>query len=505
MMGKSRIKLAVKFTVFVLVTCFFVNMVNEWLKPKYYYNQTWPATNTFLDFYKLKKNSVDVLFFGSSHAVCSFNPQVLYDTYGITSYNLGSEQQSMVVSYFWLQEALKYQQPKVVVLDTYMLHKFGAVFVYNEMNCSEGAVRKAMDCMRPSLTKWQDVKEIARIDPTQNALSYFLPNLRYHTRWTELGEDDFTESAMIDHGGIKGFTVLGGGVDESQTYTPFTEADAATAEADAMVGSAAEYLDKIVSLCSEKGIDLILTNIPCAEPIGRYASTKQYADAHGVPYYDFNEETYYYAINYDPTRDLLSHPSYFGAEKITNFFGQLLTETYVIAPREDASFIKSGENYQHQLKNIQLQYASDSVQLLDLLQDDTYTLFVFAPTSYSSYLSDDVMNCLFALGFTTELRDMPDGWHYCAVKDGNQITEKITDQDFSFSGPFRDGFSHYSFCVDTTLMIPESQTYSLKIDGAEYGCRADGIQIVVYDRDLKTVVTKVTLNTNNEEATMTHN
>ena len=33
MMGKSRIKLAVKFTVFVLVTCFFVNMVNEWLKP----------------------------------------------------------------------------------------------------------------------------------------------------------------------------------------------------------------------------------------------------------------------------------------------------------------------------------------------------------------------------------------------------------------------------------------------------------------------------------------
>ena len=54
-------------------------------------------------------------------------------------------------------------------------------------------------------------------------------------------------------------------------------------------------------------------------------------------------------------------------------------------------------------------------------------------------------------------------------------------------------------------MIPESQTYSLKIDGAEYGCRADGIQIVVYDRDLKTVVTKVTLNTNNEEATMTHN
>ena len=503
-MGKSRIRLAVKFTVFVLVTCFCVNMVNEWLKPKYYYNQTWPATNTFLDFYELEKNSVDVLFLGSSHAVCSFNPQVLYDNYGITSYNLGSEQQSIVVSYFWLQEALKYQQPKAVVLDTYMLHKFGAVYVYNEMNCSEGAVRKAMDCMRPSLTKWQAVKEIARIDPTQNALSYFLPNLRYHTRWTELGEDDFTESAMIDHGGIKGFTVFGGGVDTSQTYTPFTETDAAAAGAEGMVGSAAEYLDKIVSLCDENGIDLILTNIPCAEPIGRYVATKQYADAHGVPYYDFNEETYYQAIGYDPAQDLLSHPSYFGAEKITNFFGKLLTEEYGIEPREDASFIKSGENYQHQLKNVQLQYTSDSIEFLDLLQDDRYTLFVFAPTAYSAYLNDDIMDRLFALGFTTELRDVSDGWHYCAVKDGDTVTEQITNQDLAFSGAFRNGLSNYSFCVDTSIMIPESQTYSMQIDGTECGRRADGIQIVVYDNDLKTIVTKVTINTNDQEVPMTH-
>ena len=503
-MGKSRIRLAVKFTVFVLVTCFCVNMVNEWLKPKYYYNQTWPATNTFLDFYELEKNSVDVLFLGSSHAVCSFNPQVLYDNYGITSYNLGSEQQSIVVSYFWLQEALKYQQPKAVVLDTYMLHKFGAVYVYNEMNCSEGAVRKAMDCMRPSLTKWQAAKEIARIDSTQNALSYFLPNLRYHTRWTELGEDDFTESAMIDYGGIKGFTVFGGGVDTSQTYTPFTETDAAAAGAEGMVGSAAEYLDKIVSLCNERGIDLILTNIPCAEPIGRYVATKQYADAHGVPYYDFNEETYYQAIGYDPAQDLLSHPSYFGAEKITNFFGKLLTEEYGIEPREDASFIKSGENYQHQLKNVQLQYTSDSIEFLDLLQDDRYTLFVFAPTAYSAYLNDDIMDRLFALGFTTELRDVSDGWHYCAVKDGDTVTEQITNQDLAFSGAFRNGLSNYSFCVDTSIMIPESQTYSMQIDGTECGRRADGIQIVVYDNDLKTIVTKVTINTNDQEVPMTH-
>lgn len=77
---QAKAKLFIKFISFVLVTCLCVGVVNEWLKPKYYYNDVWPSTNTFKDFYNLEKNSVDVLFFGSSHVVSSLNPQVIYDT-----------------------------------------------------------------------------------------------------------------------------------------------------------------------------------------------------------------------------------------------------------------------------------------------------------------------------------------------------------------------------------------------------------------------------------------
>ena len=181
---QAKAKLFIKFISFVLVTCLCVSVVNEWLKPQYYYNDVWPSTNTFKDFYKLEKNSVDVLFFGSSHAVSSLNPQVIYDTYGITSYNLGSEQQSLVVTYYWLREALKYQSPKAVVIDTYMIHKFSDAYVYNDMNCSEAAVRKAMDNMRLSPLKWEAAQTIAKTDPTQDSLSYIFPNIRYHSRWT---------------------------------------------------------------------------------------------------------------------------------------------------------------------------------------------------------------------------------------------------------------------------------------------------------------------------------
>ena len=121
---KYRLMLAVKCTVFIAVALICVGTVNNILIPKNYFNQNWPTTNTYTDFYKLEKNTVDVLLFGSSHAASSLNPQVIYDTYGIRSYNLSCEQQSPVITYFWLREALKYQSPSVMVLDTYTFHKY---------------------------------------------------------------------------------------------------------------------------------------------------------------------------------------------------------------------------------------------------------------------------------------------------------------------------------------------------------------------------------------------
>lgn len=73
--------LAVKCTVFIAVALICVGTVNNILIPKNYFNQNWPTTNTYTDFYKLEKNTVDVLLFGSSHAASSLNPQVIYDTY----------------------------------------------------------------------------------------------------------------------------------------------------------------------------------------------------------------------------------------------------------------------------------------------------------------------------------------------------------------------------------------------------------------------------------------
>lgn len=496
----AKTKLFVKFVAFVLVTCLCVGLVNQWLTPKYYYNDPWPSTNTFQGFYQLEKNTVDVLFFGSSHAVSTLNPQVIYDTYGITSYNLGSEQQSLVVSYYWLREALKYQSPKVVVVDTYMLHKFTDSYVYNNMNCSESAVRKAMDNMRLSPLKWEAAQDIARIDPTQNSLSYILTNIRYHSRWTSLIEDDFTQESMVAHGGVKGFTVMGDN-DPDLEYIPFRAEDAANVTPDIMMEPSRTYLEKMVDLCKEKGIQMILVNIPCAESIDRYRSTRDFAEACGVPYYDFNEAELYNAIGYNAAEDLLSHPNYHGAEKVSLYLGKLLADEYGVEPRQDASYEASGQLYRHQVENLTLQETDDIHQYLPLLNQDRYSLFLFAPTAFSAYLDDDIMNALFALGFTAELREARDGTHYCGVKDAGQFVEKLTEEDVQFSGAIRGGLTTYAFTVATANMT--AKTYQLQIDEDDYSGLTEGLNIVVYDNEEKTVVDTVNFDTTTPELTAT--
>ena len=120
----DRIKTVIKASILIICILAVVYTVDIILTPKYFYDDEWPTTATYLDFYDLERDSVDVLFMGSSHAGSFFNPQILYDTYNIVSYNLSSEQQSMLVTYYWLKEALRYQSPKVVILDTHMMHRY---------------------------------------------------------------------------------------------------------------------------------------------------------------------------------------------------------------------------------------------------------------------------------------------------------------------------------------------------------------------------------------------
>ena len=70
-------------------------------------------------FYEQEENSIDVMFFGSSHIFENVNTGVLWDEHGIAAFNLCGSIQPLWNTYYYIKEALKTQSPKLIVVDVY--------------------------------------------------------------------------------------------------------------------------------------------------------------------------------------------------------------------------------------------------------------------------------------------------------------------------------------------------------------------------------------------------
>ena len=140
--------------------------------------------------------------------------------------------------------------------------------------------------MRWSSVKKEAIDTICEIDKKQTVLSYYLPNIRYHTRWMGLSEDDFTFEEMEKHYELKGYSALTYSYNQ-EGYQPLIKGS--TEERTEMVELMREYLDKNRVLCEEHGIQLVLVKTPAkSQDIGKYNTMQAYASEHQLLFYDFN-------------------------------------------------------------------------------------------------------------------------------------------------------------------------------------------------------------------------
>ena len=333
---------------FLGILCSCIVYINSILIPKYVDDNNFPTSATFYGFYEMKNNSVDVIFLGSSRASCAFSPQELYNMYGIRSYNLGCEMQNMLVSYYWLKEALRYQKPKVVVLETSMS------FLNREdepLNTSIECTRKALDYMKWSANKYQAVKDICKYDESQEWESYVFPNIQYHARWEELDKNDWKQEGLLGNNKLKGQTVLRSLYANWDNEEKIVEGS--TNEIEKMHVLMEVYLDKIVSLCRDENIELILVSVPTGyDSNKKYNALCEYAEKKEVLFIDYNEKYYVDKLGYDFVMDNAeySHVGIRGVIKINKHLGELLLNKYEIVGVYDEQWEISREYYE-QTKN----------------------------------------------------------------------------------------------------------------------------------------------------------
>ncbi|MDR0423637.1 MAG: hypothetical protein LBH46_03535 [Rickettsiales bacterium] len=239
-------------------------------------------TNNFQTLYKQDK--LDVITIGTSHIITSFIPSLLYKEFGLTSYNLGMEQQPASALYYTLIEAVKKQPQAVYIIDVFsffLMRNYSNNFIYN--NFGE---------MDSSLNKLKAIKHYShneRINYPQS-LKYIFPIFKTHSNLfkkirKKCGEDDMWCRQTIFNDYYKGY------VRTNDPIPPnvYGINDESRGE---LVWHGRKYLEKTIKFAKDKNIKIFLIKTPDSncKDCKRFVNTiEDIAKENGIPFADYNK------------------------------------------------------------------------------------------------------------------------------------------------------------------------------------------------------------------------
>ena len=264
-----------------------------------------------------------MIFIGDCEVYENISPITLWEEYGITSFIRGGAQQLIWQSYYLLEETLKYEKPKVVVFNVLaMKYDEPQKEAYNRLN---------LDGMKLSKEKIKAVK--ASMMDDENLIEYIFPLLRYHSRWSELTSEDFKYLFKKDKISHNGYYMR---VD----VEPVKSIPKGRKLSNYQFGERSYYyLDRMVELCKENDIDLVLMKAPSIYPYWYDEwdeQIKQFAEENGLTYINFLPLAEEMGIDYSKdTYDGGLHMNLSGAEKFTAYLGEILKEKYALEDRRN--------------------------------------------------------------------------------------------------------------------------------------------------------------------------
>ena len=264
-------------------------------------------------FYSEKKNSLDVIFFGSSHSYATFSPKIIQKYSNLNSYNFATQQQPIYITYYYMIEALKYQKPKYFVLDIRML-------AVDEDYATEGVTRDAIDKMKISLNKINAIN--VSVKDKNERLSYYFNIIKYHSRYNELSLTEIKKGLLNIGINNKGFI----GLPESEDITINNDKYIEYTEQLELSEKNNEYLNKIILLAKQNNIKLILVKAPCTlteNNQAKYNKVFDIAEKEKINYIDYNKLINDLKLSKGDFYDT-GHLSENGANKVSKHFAKYL-------------------------------------------------------------------------------------------------------------------------------------------------------------------------------------
>lgn len=278
--------------------------VIKFLGDKYVVASTENLINTYNEkrweeFYLLPKNSLDIVFLGSSHSYCTFDPEVFDTELGTSSFQMGMPLQHLDTSYYTLLEVLNYQKPQLVVLE-----------VYWDMLDDEFELTQAGYLFQVMKNATLENEYVNEVFPIGEKVKYNVKAFRYQADYFAYRNNELKKNLEADYGvtmpekerqvGVeqyrsKGYTYCNYNMlaDEFDKTNQFKDLDGKKWSADS---AQVKYLNKIISTCKANNIEIVLVTAPIANVSMDYI--KNYAEIHnfvegianenGITYIDYN-------------------------------------------------------------------------------------------------------------------------------------------------------------------------------------------------------------------------
>lgn len=299
-------------------------------------------------FYWQPENSIDVVMMGSSHIHCNINNALLWEKYGIASYDYSGAEQPLWMTYYYLKEIYKYQDPKIIVLDLYAPARFKEDYQYTWIS-------ENIYGMRFSSNKLQML--LVSVEPGK-ILNYFPSYRIYHNRYDDLSKDDFNHFFWdSDH------------MENFKGYTPYLKREPqirpeiTEKRKDGLTEKSLKYLMKIIDYTKEKDTTLILIAAPYIttnEDARTFNQIKEIAKEYEITFINYND--YYDEIGLDFDTDFNddSHLNYWGSCKFTEYFGVFLSSYSVLPDHRGQKDYESWDKCVQYVKNYVNNYVKNA-------------------------------------------------------------------------------------------------------------------------------------------------
>ena len=267
---------------------------------------------------KNTKNQYDNIILGSSRGYCSYNPIIIDSIVGNTTFNMCTDSQNIIETYYILKETLKHQKPKTIIYEIFLPSFLNSPDFYHiSSNASFMSQKGKLDMM---LNGFKQEGILNLINPLLKYKPYYKSEIK---NILNLKSDSNIKKTRY---WINGYLFDNKIIDTTATKN---NAPLQSKISISNIKFISEKLKLIISLCEKNNINLICVRAPY--PKTRINATSKdvasiffedFLKENNVPFFDFN----YYKNNnfYNSSFTDQIHMNVKGANKVSKLLGDIL-------------------------------------------------------------------------------------------------------------------------------------------------------------------------------------